>query len=373
MAIENIPPRIALFLPDLSGGGAERMMVNLAAGFSRRGFRVDMILLRTSGAYLSQIPQEVHILDLHAANAYLALPALIQYLRKQNPSALLSTLDLTNLVAILSARMARAQARLLVQVVNTVSHQHRTPIKKWVERILLSWIYPRADAIIAVSKGVAEDLSTRKIQTIYFPTITDTLLENAGHPVNHAWLAPGNIPVVLGVGRLTQQKDFGTLIRAISLLQATRPVRLIILGEGEERVQLENMVRELGLAGDVDLPGFVQNPYAYMRQASVFVLSSLWEGLPNSLIEAMACGCPVVSTDCPSGPVEILDEGKYGHLVPMGNPHTLAEAIGKVLDGDVRKPPCSWLEKYNLETVLDEYLAAMGVEYLPQASQGRRI
>ena len=379
MAEKKVPPRIALFLPDLSGGGAERMMVNLARGFASRGLRVDMVLLRASGAYLSEIPHNVQIFDLHTPSAYLASPALIKYLRKQKPSALLSTLDLTNLVAIISAKMARPRTRVLVQVVNTVSQQYRTPVKKWLERRSLAWIYPKANAIIAASTGVADDLSAytgipaAKIQTIFFPTITANLEEKASQPVNHAWLCPGNIPVVMGVGRLTRQKDFGTLIRAASLLRAAKPVRLIILGEGEERTQLENLARELGLADDVDLPGFVDNPYAYLRRAAVFVLSSLWEGLPNSLIEAMACGCPVVSTDCPSGPSEILAGGRYGHLAPVGNPHSLAEAIGKALDGDTRKPPQSWLKKFELETVLDDYLTAMGVEYLPNESGAERF
>jgi glycosyltransferase involved in cell wall biosynthesis len=163
------------------------------------------------------------------------------------------------------------------------------------------------------------------------------------------------------------------LIDAFARLRETRPAHLIILGEGEERARLESLVQELQLASDVALPGFVQNPYAYMHRAAVFVLSSIWEGLPNSVIEALACGCPVVSTDCPNGPAEILDGGKYGHLVPMGNPQDLAEAIGKVLDGEVRKPPRSWLTKYERDTVLDEYLAVMGVEYSPPGLPGSAV
>ncbi len=192
-------------------------------------------------------------------------------------------------------------------------------------------------------------------------------------PLDHPWFSPGVAPVVLGVGRLTRQKNFGTLISAFARLRATKPARLIILGEGEERSHLENLVQERGLAGDVELPGFVQNPYAYMHRAAVFVLSSIWEGLPNSLIEALACGCPVVSTDCPGGPAEILDRGKYGHLVLPGDPESMAEAIGKVLNGDKRQPPRSWLAKYEIETVLNEYLAVLGVEYTPLNSPGRGL
>jgi glycosyltransferase involved in cell wall biosynthesis len=369
-------PEVMLFLPDLSGGGAERVMVNLAEGFAQRGLGVDMVLVQARGAYLSQLSPGIRITDLKARNAYAALPGLARHLWRERPAALLSTLDLTNLIAILAGRMALTPARLVIRIANTVSIQHRSPVKKRLERLSLSWIYPRADEIVAISEGVAADLSlytgiaTERMQIIYNPSIPAHLAEKARQALDHPWLLPGEMPVVLGVGRLTRQKDFGTLISAFAELRKMRPARLIILGEGEERAHLENLVQGLGIAKDVELPGFVQNPYAYMHRAAVFALSSIWEGLPNSLIEALACGCSAVSTDCPSGPAEILDGGKYGHLVPMGDAHAMAEAIGKVLDGDDRKPPQSWLKKYELETVIDEYLAVMGVEYYPPESKG---
>lgn len=372
-------PHVALFLPDLSGGGAEKVMVNLAEGFARRGLRVDMVLVQAAGAYLSHISPDIRIIDLHARSAYTASPGLIAYLRNEKPDALLSTLDLTNLIAILSGRLAHSPARLVIRIANIVSIQHRSPVKKPLERLALSWIYPWADEIVAISNGVAADLSRYtgipegRIQTILNPTISPRLMEEARQPLDHPWFPPGAIPVVLGVGRLTRQKDFGTLIHAFARLRATRPARLIILGEGEERSHLENLVQQGGLAGDVELPGFVHNPYAYMHRATVFALSSIWEGLPNSLIEALACGCPVVSTNCPSGPAEILDGGRYGHLVPPGDAEGLAEAIGKVLDGDGRQPPRSWLAKYEIETVIDQYLAVLGVEYTPLNFPGRGL
>ena len=370
------PPRVALFFPDLSGGGAERVMLNLAEGFAQRGLGVDMVLVRARGDYLSQVSPGIRVIDLHARNAYAALPGLVGYLRREKPRALLSTLDLTNLIAILAGRMARTPARLVIRIANTVSIQHRSPVKKRLERLSLTWLYPRADEIVVISSGVATDLSRytgipeERMRTIFNPSIPPQLEEKAGQALDHAWFSTAEAPVVLGVGRLTRQKDFGTLIEAFARLRKTRPAHLIILGEGEERSQLESLVQELQLAKDVALPGFVQNPYAYMHRAAVFVLSSIWEGLPNSLIEALACGCPAVSTDCPSGPVEILDGGKYGHLVPMGNPQDMAEAIGKVLDGDERKPPRSWLKKYERDTVLNAYLAVMGIEYPPPGPPG---
>jgi glycosyltransferase involved in cell wall biosynthesis len=198
--------------------------------------------------------------------------------------------------------------------------------------------YPRADAIIAVSNGIADDLAQvtglprERITTIYSPVITPELQEKARAPLDHPWFAQGSPPVLLGVGRLVPQKDFPTLLKAFARVRAVRKARLVILGEGIRRMELETLVRELGVAADVTLPGFVANPFPYMAGASVFVLSSAWEGLPGVLIEAMACGCPVVSTDCPSGPAEILDGGAYGPLVPVGNDEALAKAILSVLE-----------------------------------------
>src|SRR5262249_37227290 len=150
-------------------------------------------------------------------------------------------------------------------------------------------------------------------------------------PLSHPWFAPGSLPVILGVGRLTWQKDFPTLIKAFALVRSRQPARLLILGEGEKRLELETIVKELGLAADVCLPGYVDNPFAYMHRCSAFVLSSASEGLPNSLIEAMACGAPVISTDCASGTAEILENGRYGPLVPVGDVEAMATAISATL------------------------------------------
>jgi len=199
-------------------------------------------------------------------------------------------------------------------------------------------VYPWADAIVAVSNGVADDLSLtagiprERITTIYNPVVMPELHEKARAALNHPWFAPGTPPVLLGAGRLVAQKDFTTLIKAFARVRAVRPARLMILGEGEQRGSLEGLARELGVSADVTLPGFVLNPFPYMARASVFVLSSAWEGLPGVLIQALACGCPVVSTDCPSGPVEILENGKYGPLVPVGDDEVLAQAILSVLN-----------------------------------------
>ena len=199
--------------------------------------------------------------------------------------------------------------------------------------------------------------------TIYNPVVTAELVSQSRAPLDHPWLQLGAPPVILGVGRLHEQKDFPTLLRAFARVRAKREARLIILGEAkhaEYRTELTTLAAQLGIANDVMFPGFVDNPFAYMAHAAVFVLSSAWEGLPTVLIEALACGCPVVSTDCPSGPAEILENGKYGPLVPVGDDVALADAICSVLN---TPPNRDWLRArgalFGVDHVADRYLGVL--------------
>jgi glycosyltransferase involved in cell wall biosynthesis len=161
------------------------------------------------------------------------------------------------------------------------------------------------------------------------------------------------------VGRLTRQKDFATLIRAFDIVRKQTPTHLLILGEGDDRAELEALIHSIGLDGEVDLSGYAVNPFAYMKNSAVFVLSSRWEGLPNALIQALVCECSVVSTNCPTVPMEILDGGKYGHLVPVGDVDALAQAILQSLRGGQPKPPAEWLDQFRVERVVDQYLNMM--------------
>jgi glycosyltransferase involved in cell wall biosynthesis len=231
---------------------------------------------------------------------------------------------------------------------------------------LVPLLYPRASQIIAVSDGVADDLSRfsgverNRIDVVQNPVVTPELAALADEPVDHPWFSPGEPPVILGVGRLSDQKDFATLLRAFALVRAKRPARLVILGEGGYRAELEQLVTQLGIGADVDLPGFAGNPFSYMSKASLFVLSSKFEGLPGALIEAMACGTPVVATDCPSGPREILEDGSLGGLVPVGDPESLAAAIGHALDQPT--PPGRLRAKaaeYTVDRAVSRYLALL--------------
>ena len=361
--------KLALFLPSLRGGGAERVMVNLAQGFVERGLQVDLVLAKAEGSYLSQVPPEVRVVDLGARRVLYSLPGLVRYLRQERPQAMLSALNHANIVAIWAKMLARVKMRLVVAEHNTLSRstENAPSVRAKFMPFLIKAFYPYADAVVAVSRGVAEDLIARtglpaeKIKVIYNPVVTPELFTKAEEPLDHPWFRPGEPPVILGVGRLTKQKDFPTLIRAFALVRKERLARLMILGEGEERPNLEALVRELGLEEDVALPGFVENPYKYMKRAAVFVLSSRWEGFGVVLVEAMALGTPVIATDCPSGPAEILEDGRWGRLVPVGDHKALAEAILQVLKEEKVGASARAL-MFSVERILKEYTNVLGVK-----------
>ncbi|MGQ9488913.1 MAG: glycosyltransferase, partial [Armatimonadota bacterium] len=319
--------KLAFYMPSLAGGGAERVFLHLAKGFVERGYEVHLVLARAEGPYRPQIPKAVRVMDLHASRVLTSLPRLVRYLRDERPFAMLSALDHANVVAICAQGLARVPTRVVATVHSTPS-QVVANARTLPARLLPLWtrpFYRRAHAVVAVSQGVANELvhyvgiPEHTVRVIYNPIITPTLLRKAQEPLDHPWFRDGEPPLILGAGRLTKPKDFPTLIRAFAIVRQQRPARLMILGEGEERPLLESLARELGIEADVSLPGFVQNPYAYMKHSAVFVLSSRWEGLPTVLIEALAVGTPVVATNCPSGPAEILDGGRIGALVEVGD------------------------------------------------------
>lgn len=247
----------------------------------------------------------------------------------------------------------------------------------------MRWFYPWADKIVAVSDGVAADLARfarlprSLITTIYNPFDIGGMRIKAEEEPELPWVLPEALPVLLGVGRLTEQKDFTSLIQAFALVRQQRQVRLLILGEGELRNALAAQAKSLGLTPeDFAMPGFVSNPFSYLRRAEVFVLSSRWEGLPGVLIQAMACGAPVVATDCPSGPAEILEDGKWGRLVPVGDVSALANAIAVTLDEEQHPEVAQRAADFSVDRAVDAYLRVMlpvkekfdKRRYLPMAS-----
>ena len=363
-------PTIALFLPSLAGGGAEKVFLHLGQGFAERGAEVHLLLARAEGPYLPSVPDSLKIVDLRAPRVLRSIPALIGYLRKVRPDVVLSALDHANVAALWAQKLARVPTRVVVTVHNTPSQvsAHARTLRARLMRYWVKPFYPWAHAVVAVSKGVANDLTnwvgvpTDKVRVIYNPIVTPDMLRKAEEPLDHPWFQPGQPPVVLSAGRLTTPKDFPTLLRAFALVRAQRPARLMILGEGELCTELEHLAARLGIAEDFALPGFVQNPYPYLKRAAVFVLSSRWEGLPTVLVEALALGTPIVSTDCPSGPAEILDGGRLGRLVAVGDASALAAAILDSLSGNAPEREPADYESFTLEHALNAYSQLCGVE-----------
>jgi glycosyltransferase involved in cell wall biosynthesis len=332
--------KISIVLHDVRGGGAERMMLRIAKGICDRGRNVDLVLVKAQGEFLRDIPRAARLIDLNSPSVATAIPSLVRYFRKEAPAAILTALTHMNVAVVMARWLAGSKARLVVSERNQIS-QKAAAVRGWRQKLVYSGVrfaYPFADAVTAVSRGVADDIvqfagvKPQKIQVIYNPVFADEMVERSREPLDHPWFAEGEPPVILAVGRLHHQKGFDVLLNAFGAVLAEEPCRLIILGEGGERDRLERQAHELGIASHVQFPGFVKNPYAYMSHSALFVLSSRWEGLPGALIEAMACGCAVVATDCPSGPAEIIENGAQGAIVPVEDCHALAVAMKKMLN-----------------------------------------
>jgi glycosyltransferase involved in cell wall biosynthesis len=357
------PGPIALFVPSLRFGGAERVAVNLAGGLATLGTLTDLVAVSGRGEFAEQIPPGVRLVDLGASRVIFGLAPLVAYIRRERPAAVISFLDHAGIVALSARRLSGTSTRVICTVHSTLTQAtlNSSNRRSRVLPMLVRAFYPSADEVVAVSHGVARDMSATtglplsKIRVVYNPVITPALLSAAQRVPGHPWLTDGGPPVVVGAGRLTRAKDFQSLVRAFARVRQHRPARLLILGEGEERPALEALVRELGIEADVALPGFVAGAIACMARASVFVLSSAWEGLPTVLIEAMAVGAPVVATDCPSGPREILRGGELGRLVPPADVGALADGILATLAGSARRASLSDLREFTQEVAAETY------------------
>ena len=364
---EMAQPRIALFLPSLHGGGAERVMLDISAELVNRSYPVDLVLVRAEGHYRDIVPEGVRLIDLHSHRTAASLLKLASYLRRERPAVLLSTLVHANVIALTAKMMLRGRVRVVPRIANTYGEEMASGRFKHRQALrLLKLLLPTADAVVCVSRGVAHDLITAvpaaasRIETIYNPVVSPDLVDKASLPVEHKWFNDKSIPVILSAGRLTRVKDHTTLLRAFAEVVDSRPARLIILGEGAERDNLLQLAERFGIAEQVDLPGFKVNPFAYMSRSDVFVLSSRYEGFPNVLVQAMACGTPVVSTDCRSGPSEILEDGKWGKLVPMGGWRGMADAIIATLDDpSSAERLVHRASSYSVETSVDRYIEVL--------------
>jgi glycosyltransferase involved in cell wall biosynthesis len=388
------PKRIALFLGSLRGGGAERVFLYLAQAFIKRGQHVDIVLSKLKGSLVSDFIDSAQIVELGRSNptrlvpalprlpldtwsvfpsiimrkkprVVKSLPGLQRYLQEKRPDVLMATTYFPNLVALWAAWLARVETRVVIRQSNTMStwvKSTNVPLERKLPLLVRKW-YHRADGIIAVSHGVSDELSRiaaiprERISVIYNPIDLGRVAKSALQELDDPWFRPSQPPVLVAVGRLHPQKDYPTMLRAFVRVRAERNIRLVILGEGRQRRSLEILIGELGVADNVRLLGFQENPYFYMARAAAFVMSSAWEGFPNVLIEALACGCPIVSTDCPTGPSELLDGGRYGRLVPIGDDVSLASGILATLNTPLdRERLQNRAEMFSVDTIANRYL-----------------
>lgn len=353
----------ALFIPDFEGGGGERTTLTLAAGMIARGHPVDLVVCRARGPLRSEVPEGARIVELGAGRVRMALPALVRYLRSRRPDYLMPTIEHVNVLSLVARAVANTRTPVIVRVASTASEvaaAATTPMQRLTVS-LARRLYLRADLLVACSYGMADDLagfldaSPSTIRVLPNPTPTRRIAHWSEAPITHPWFAPGEPPVILAVGSLQTKKNLPLLLKAFARLRHRRAARLVILGDGPERSMLEQEVDELGLAGSVDLPGFDANPFRYMSRCAVFALTSQREGLPGVLIEALVCGANIVSTDCRSGPREILKDGRFGRLVPTGDVDALTDALIAAIDDPMTPPSESWAP-YTAERAVDGYL-----------------
>lgn len=354
--------KVAIFVDTLQGGGAERSTINLANALAEAGETIDLLVVDSGGVFKGLISSKVNLRLIEKCGFWKAvqsirtlslfylfllfltpgspkplrfIPALSAYLYRERPAALMSVLAFGNVASILARETSKVPTRVVIGQRNHLSKEHcdRHCLRRWLVRYVLRYFYAKAAAIVAVSDGVRMDLcDTLSIEcdnifTVYNAVADKALDRYSREQLDHAWFNNAGAPVILAAGKLKPQKDFPTLLHAFQLVRKVLDAKLIILGIGPELDNLMALAHQLRVDKHVLFEGFVDNPFKYMANADLFVLSSAYEGLPGVLIQALACGCPVVSTDCPSGPHEILEGGEFGDLVPVGDPAALSEAI----------------------------------------------
>lgn len=360
--------RIGIVIYSLAGAGAERVSVNLAQAFAVRGHAVDFILGRHEGELLDSVPSGTGVYAGQAASAAGWRAAIHRYVQEKRPDVLLAMMEGAGVLAL------QAAGPVPVVVVSHVHYsRHSRRSVRWKERYIMPWAIRwhlrKAVWVVGVSQGVTEDirrsawLKPDQVRTIYNPIITRDLRHLAHAPVQHPWLAEDREWLtVVTIGRLTEQKDHATLLRAVRRVADSGPVRLLILGQGELRDELTAQAESLGIGASVDFPGYIPNPYPYISGGDVFALSSAWEGFGNVLVEALAADASVVSTDCESGPREILADGAFGQLVPVGDDRALAQAILEAPARCVDQAAlAAHLRQFEAAHVAEQYLQCMGI------------
>jgi len=359
--------RICVFVPTLNQGGAERVMVKLANAFSAKGHLVDLVVGNLTGPYVQEVSPDVNMVDLGRGRIATCLLPLLTYLRKNRPDGLLSTLTHANILAVVAVKLARLKTRLVLREAGLPTLDNKQSLGKSPTGLLrlAKWIFPFADCVVGVSNGVKNELVEMlqidaKVEhtVINNPVISERIYQLATQPILLEHENLFNKPVLLGVGRFVPEKGFETLISAFVQVRQSIDCHLLILGAGELESQFIAQAEANNVSDCLFMPGFINNPYPYFKKSSVFVLSSSSEGLPNAMIEALALGVPVVSTAIVNGPTEILEEGRWGQLVPIGDSNRMADAIKSTIASGPNPIPQteSWWQRFSEIGVVDAYL-----------------
>lgn len=358
--------KISILVSYSGDGGVEKITNDILRGLVQRGVAVDLLLIKAKPPFVDGIPPEVNQIRLRRNSARLATSELVDYLKRERPPVLMAAKHRGLLLALRARKSSGVNTVIVGQIHSEVTSSLTS--KPWYNRLLrlheVRKHYPDADAIIGVSQGVVDDLihitamPETRFRCIYYPILDDSIAVRAAEKIDHPWLTDDRrIPVFLGVGRFTDQKGFDDLIRAFARVLEKREARLLILGRGPLQSMLEELVTELGIGDHVDFAGFQPNPLAYMARCDVFVLSSRWEGFGIVLAEAMAANAKVVSTDCRSGPSEILMQGRCGPLVPVGDINALAAAMSNQLDKELDPQIYTEsLKRFTQDFVSNEYI-----------------
>jgi glycosyltransferase involved in cell wall biosynthesis len=356
---------VRLFVYSTRGGGAEKVMIRVGNELHTRGHEVELIVVENTGPYRNIITPGVDIKNIDGSNTVTIMYNLWRYIQEnKNADVLLSTMEIPNIVSVAATRFP-STVPVILRIANTNSSKIRSGRHRMIPEVKRI-VYPYAESIIAVSEDTARDVSDitgvnyNKVRIINNPSYDSKILEQAQEPINHDWINNPTKDVVISVGSLKTQKDYSTLIRSVNRINKKRNIYLVILGKGNLENNLKNLSKNLGIQDRVSFPGFVDNPYAYMRKADVFVLPSAWEGFPNVVVEAMACGTPVVCTDCPGGSSNILKNGVYGPLVPVGDYNAMAEAIDSVMSDSIDENRLiSRAQEFSINKIADKYEEAL--------------
>lgn len=377
---------ITFFFSSFRAGGGERVMVTLANATVAEGHPVEVVVLKGVGEYKKHFHQDISIVDFDVWRMIFSLPKLIYYLLRTQPCVMIATDEYTHILLLTARFFSRVNTRVVLRIGNIYSELYRrhTGIKHAITFWMIQRIYKYADAIIVNSKGVADDIAAianvdvSKVKVIYNPKALADIRRYGDEKTGIMWLDDKTLPIVMSVGRLREQKNLSVLLHAFAHVVQNIPVRLVLVGAGREEGALRSLVEELGISESVTFTGYQENPYAFMAKADVYVLPSLWEGMPNALMEAMVCGLPVIAADCNSGPRELLapesdhkarlkkglEQAPFGILVAVNDQDALEHALTTMLSDEAlraryRKKALERAESFDQERVIKQYLTVL--------------